>query len=323
MVFAPQHLSPKPTAVSEQLGAFGAYIQRPTPKLTGMTALFFGENGVDSDTISALSLNKFQNIQVFVVVYLVKDPVGRIMKKDGKYPIIAQFNGFINRPNPQKAGMVAQFFAPNGIDANAVVELGKTEYQDSLVYVDIRSNQSISDLTTIELENTNVINESYMSRITKKQKEFYQKKEKEFRKMNEKLDLSTFFYRPDVLKSVGTPQEYTQWLEAFKTCAFPLQNKHCTIIGQAEKIEQFDGEYNYLPLCSEHFHKVQDLAYFEENKSYYTFKHQILLREWVAHFFKVNFSIDGNSEPDPGMIFEWAVTHNLVKHLPSDYKPVN
>lgn len=323
MIFVPPRVQPKPTETSEQLGSFGAYIQRPTPNVNGMTALFFGENGVDSDTISALSLNKFQNILVYVQVYLVKDPVGRIMRENGKYPIIAQFQAYVSRPAPKKTGMVAQFFAPNGPDANSVVELGKTEYQDALVFVDIRSNQSISDLTEIEVDNHNLINENYISRITKQQKEFYQKKEKEFRKMNDKLDLSVFFIRPDVLKAVGTPEVFSKWLTDHKTCSFPMHHSHCPMAGKAEKIPYLDGDYNYLPLCEEHNIQVQDSVFFNENSSYFTFKHQIFLKEWVSAFFRTEFSIDGKSEPDPSRIIEWAASHNVAKHLPPDYKAVN
>lgn len=323
MVFIPPRVSPQPTSTSEQLGSFGAYIQRPTPNQSGMTAQFFGENGVDSDTITALSLNKFQNIQVFVQVYLIKDPLGRIMRENGKYPIIAQFNGFVNRPSPKKTGMTAQFFAPNGPDANAVVELGKTEYQDALVFVDIRSNQSLEDLAEIELNNVNIINENYISRITKQQREYYQKREKDFKKMNDKLEFSTFFTNFKVLNTVGKPEDFAEWLTLYKTCCYPLAHKHCTFAGKAEKIPFIDSQYNYLPLCQDHLPEVLNQNFFTENDSYFSFKHQIYLKEWVHDFFKREFSIDGKSEPDPGRIIEWASANKIASLLPADYRAVN
>lgn len=323
MVFSPVRVQPQATSTSEQLGSFGAYILRPTPSQSGMVAQFFGENGVDSDTISALSLNKFQDIQVFVQVYLVKDPLGRIMRQNGKYPIIAQFYGTVNRPSPKKTGMTAQFFAPNGPDANAVVELGKTEYQDALVFVDIRSNQSIEDLTDIEENNISIINESYISRITKQQREYYQKREKEFKKMNDKLEFSTFFTNPKVLNTVGSPEDFAKWITLYKTCCYPLAHKQCSFAGQAEKIPFIDSEYNYLPLCETHLPEVLNQSFFQENESYFSFKHQILLKEWVHDFFKQNFSIDGKSEPEPGRIIEWASANKIASFLPIDYKGVN
>lgn len=323
MVFIPPVVTPKPTATSQQLGSFGAYIQRPTPNVSGMTAQFFGENGVDSDTISALSLNKFLNIQVFVNVYLIKDPLGRLMRNNNTYPIIAQFYGFVNRPTPKKTGMVAQFFAPNGPDANAVVELGKSEYQDALIYVDIRSNQSISDLSQIELENVNAINENYITRITKQQKEFYQKKEKEYRKMNDKLDLSTFCNRPEVLNAIGNPDDFAQWLNNNKTCIFPTQYSHCHLAGNAEKIANINGNYNYIPLCQEHLKEFVNQNHYTNNEQYYTFKHQLLVKEWVLNYFRKHFSIDSKSEPDPELVIEWAAKNNIAKYLPADYKSVN
>lgn len=322
MVFTPSQVQRKATSQSERLGAFSGYIFRPKPNQSGMTAQIFGENGQDSDTISALSLNKFLNIQVYVKIYMIKDQVGRLMKENGKYPVIAEFNALVNRPTPQKTGMMAQFFATNGIDANSVVELGKSEYQDALVFVDIRSNQSINDLNQIEIENTNYINENYATRITRQQREHYQKREKEYRKMNDKLDMSSFFLRPEVLFSVGTPQDFAKWLEDYRNCAFPLQNGHCKNIGRALLTPRLDGKYNYLPMCSEHAEKLDDLHYFKENSSYYTFKHQLLLKEWILSFFKLNFSIDGNSEPEPNRIIEWGASHNLNGYMPLDYKSV-
>lgn len=323
MVFLPPQVQRKASAESEQLGAFSGYIFRPKPTQSGMTAQIFGENGQDSDTISALSLNKFQNIQVYVKIYMIKDPIGRLMKDNGKYPIISEFNAFVNRPTPQKTGMMAQFFATNGSDANAVVELGKTEYQDALVFVDIRSNQSVEDLQKIELENTNIINENYATRITRQQKEHYQKREKEYKKMNDKLDMSSFFLRQEVLYAVGTPEDFAKWLSEYRNCAFPLQNGHCMNVGHSFLTPNLDGKYNYLPMCSEHAPKLDELKYFQENSSYYTFKHQLLLKEWILAFFKKNFSIDGNSEPEPNRIIEWAAGNNLNKHMPLDYKPIS
>lgn len=323
MVFTPSQVVRKATAESERLGAFSGYIFRPKPTQSGMTAQIFGENGQDSDTISALSLNKFLNIQVYVKIYMVKDPIGRLMQDQGKYPVIAEFNGIVNRPTPQKSGMMAQFFAPNGMDANAVVELGKSEYQDSLVFVDIRSNQSIEDLSKIEIENTNYINENYATRITRQQREHYQKREKEYRKMNDKLDMSSFFLRPEVLVAIGEPEEFAKWLEDHRNCAFPLQHSNCMNVGHALLVPQLEGKYNYLPMCKEHGEKLDDSHYFKENSAYYTFKHQLLQKEWILDFFKKKFSIDGNSEPEPNRIIEWAVAHNLNRYMPTDYKPIS
>lgn len=53
------------------------------------------------------------------------------------YPVIADFNGQIRRPSPLRGGMVANFFAANGVDADAVVALARTEYLDSRVDVEI------------------------------------------------------------------------------------------------------------------------------------------------------------------------------------------
>ena len=58
---------------NEQLGVFSGYIRRPIPNQSGMIAQIFGENGDDADTILALSLSKYQDVQVYVNIYLIKD----------------------------------------------------------------------------------------------------------------------------------------------------------------------------------------------------------------------------------------------------------
>lgn len=74
----------------EGMGAFRAYVRRPHPLMSGMIARFFGENGDAADAITALSLSRFQDQTVRVVVRLVQLPDGREVKKKPSGPFAKQ-----------------------------------------------------------------------------------------------------------------------------------------------------------------------------------------------------------------------------------------
>lgn len=52
--------------------------------------------------------------------------------------MLAEFSASVRRPKPQEDGMIAELFAANGKDADAVMALGASNVQDALADVDIR-----------------------------------------------------------------------------------------------------------------------------------------------------------------------------------------
>jgi len=318
MAFNKNHIY---TDHSEQIGAFSGYVRRPIPSISGMTAQIFGENGEDADTILALSLSKFQDIEVFVNIYLIKDAVGKIMKVGNQYPIISSFIGYVRRSMPKKDGMIAQFFAPNGPHADSISLLSRSDYQDCLVFVDIRGKRAIDIKDQIQEENINTINSNYVNKITKNERIEFQRKEKLFRKMNENLEFSDFLSRIEVITSIGNVEEYKEWLEKTQTCSH-LQEEPCLNQSSFIEIQGLIRPFNFLPVCSEHYCILKDPKHIDENRFYYEMKHRLILRQWVWSKFKEKFSYDGKSEPDPSRIIEWAASKNLVKYLPNKYQAV-
>lgn len=306
---------------SEQMGAFSGYIRRPTPSSSGMTAQIFGENGDDADTILALSLSKYQDAEVLVNIYLVKDALGRIMKTDDKYPLVSSFVGFVRRSTPKKDGMVAQFFAPNGPHSDSVSELSKSEYQDCLVFVDVRGKKAIDNLDKVENENFTEIDKNYSMKITRTEKEEFQRKEKAYRKMNEILEISDFLSRIDVISSIGNVEEYKEWLTKTQTCAH-IQEKPCLNHSSYLQVNGLIKPFNYLPICEEHKDELLNNVHVEKNMLFYEMKHRLLLKKWVWDRFKEQFSYDGKSEPEPNKIIEWAASKKLQKYLPNKYVPI-
>lgn len=56
-------------------------------------------------------------------------------------PLLAEFSAVVRRPKPQEDGMIAELFAVNGKDADAVMALGRSNVQDALADVDIRGHE--------------------------------------------------------------------------------------------------------------------------------------------------------------------------------------
>lgn len=306
----------------EQLGAFTGYIRRPTPSNTGMTAQIFGENGNDADTILALSLTKYQEAEVFVNIYLIKDSAGQIMKKDGSYPLISSFLGYVKRSMPKKEGMIAQFFAPNGAYADEVSKLSRSDYLDCLVFVDVRGNLAINNQNAIQEQNIQEIDTNYINKMTKNEKQEFEKREKSFKKMNDLLQFSEFLQRKDVLTNLGTEENFQTWLEGQKLCSHYEDNEPCKNQAVVMESDFLPRPFNYLPVCEHHFDDLQNYEHFDENRKYYEMKHHLLLKQWALQILSEKFSHNGKGEPDPKKVIEWAAGKNLSRYLPVKYNAV-
>lgn len=305
----------------EQMGVFGGYIRRPLPNQAGMIAQIFGENGDDADTILALSLSKYQDVQVFVNIYLIKDPNGMIMKKGDEYPLISSFLGFVKRSLPKKDGMIAQFFSPNGEHADSVSLLSKSEYQDSLVFVDVRGSLASQNPEQVSKENLMEIESHYAEKVTKYQKLEIARHQKQFKKMNEHILLSEFLYKIEVLTELGLPEEYKRWLPSHKSCAH-AKDRECNNATQAVEINSLFKPFNFLPCCEKHKADLQNEEHIQENLPYYEMKHKFIIKDWGWNRMKELFSPDGKSEPDPSKVIEWATAQNVRKYLPTKYNNV-
>ncbi len=304
---------------TEQLGTFSGYIRRPTPTAFGMTAQIFGENGDDADTILALSLSKYQDLEVFVNIYMVKDEAGRIMKKDDAYPLISSFNGFVRRSLPKKDGMIAQFFAPNGDSADSVSELSKSGYQDCLVFVDVR-HQIQKKEKYIDLQNYKSIDDVYANKMTKKEKDAILESQKQYKKINEILEISDFLLKIEVVSSIGQPNDFQDWLDKTQPCSFMMtQGQNCKLNCSHHQVTGLFSKFNFIPLCDEHKKDFTE-QHFQENDIYYDMKHRLLLKKWVLLKLKERFSYDGQSEPQPQKVLQWAIEKKIEKYLPEKYR---
>lgn len=305
----------------EQIGAFSGYVRRPTPSQSGMLAVIFGEDGPDADTIVPLGITRYQDSQVFVNVYLVKDPNGKIMKQGDSYPLISSFVGFVRRPRPSPGGLLAEFFAPNGVHADEISNLSKSEYQDCLVFVDIRGALASKKVAQVEKENTVTIETNYIHKITKQQRVEFNKLEKLYKRMNEQILMSEFLYKVEVATSLGDSEKFKEWLTDHRTCCH-AQEKECLNHSNVVEMPLLFKPFNYLPACEAHKEDFRSEAHLEEHRYYYEYKHRLLIKEWTWNIMKEKFSYDGKSEPDPSKVIEWATNNKVAKFLPTKYAAI-
>ena len=306
----------------EQLGAFGGYIRRPLPSISGMTAQIFGEDGDDADTIVALSLTKYKDLQVFVNIYMIKDSVGQPMKNNGKYPLISSFVGYIRRSTPKPDGMLANIFATNGPDSDSVSDLTKSEYQNCLVFVDIRGIKAQTNMEKIHAESEEAIKKSYSNRLTKAEREEISHMDKKYAKKNELLS-AEFLSRLEVLMALGSADEFKNWLGINAPCSH-RQDDLCLNNTEVVKVEGLLEPYNYLPSCAEHKDEMSKYEHFNDdrNRMFYEMRHRYLLKQWASSKLKDKFAEDGFQEPNPAKVLEWAAVKGIGKYLPTKYTVV-
>lgn len=300
---------------SKQIGAFSAYVRRPLPQISGLIAQFFGPNGEDSDSILALSLTKFLDAEVLITVYLIKDSNGVIMKsQDGQYPKISQFFGVIRRSKPTRGGMLAEFFATNGINSDQVNELGKSVYQDCLVYIDVRGK--LTNAAQLQ-DPTLIIDNDYAKKISPHEINEYKKSEKRFAKLNKQLHLS-FLKNSEVLYKLGNHKDFIQWLST-RGCCWPNTCTNSPL--NAYEIKSVPGYFNYVMFCDEHLADVeQGVENIPGGELYLKMKNSLLVQNWAFDQLKEKFSLTGKEEPDSQKIALWAQEQSLDKFLPPDFR---
>lgn len=300
---------------AKPIGSFSAYVRRPLPQVSGLIAQFYGPNGEDSDSILALSLTRYLDAEVLVTVYLIKNADGVIMKQaDGKYPQISQFFAVIRRGKPTRGGMLAEFFATNGANSDQVNELGKSVYQDCLVYIDIRGK--LVNLAQLE-DPKEIIDSDYASKVSQHEINEYKKGEKQFSKLNKKLYFE-FLKTPEVVYKLGGNQEFIEWL-SLQGCCWP---NHCTKGPlHTYKIKSLPNYFNYLVFCEEHLAEIEE----GEDKIpgealYLKMKNTLAVQNWAFNQLKIKFSLTGKEEPDSRKIASWARENGIEKYLPEDFK---
>lgn len=311
----------------ENIGSFAGYVRRPTPKgHSGYVANFFGDNGKDADTITVLSLTRFQNMEVYIRVYWIKNAVGEDMRsknlldnQDDRYPLITEFTAYNNRPIPHRDGMLAQLFAHNGEDADAVNLLGHSKYVDSLVYVDMFSEHIPSDnLNIYDSDAQQDIVANHAWKLAEAEKREYERMAKKYLKANVILHESKFLHEHALHEKINEVYPYIDFLKTQK-CAV------CGGQSAAGVRLRKNDDLSFVPVCEEHRKPLLEAV---RNDDYSTLPcnvfhlemREIRLKErWAWQFFIETCSLTGHEEPDSVKIMDWVNSKGIKGLLPTKF----
>jgi len=332
----PATLSPSEAeaqAESVHIGAFSAYIRRPVPTKSGMLAQFFGEDGEDADTITALSLTRYVDSDVLLDVFLIKDEVGRSMKNAaGHFNKISSFKAKILRPKPTKSGMLAQFFATDGDDADRAIELGYSKLQDCLVFVEVKKPEDAEEekSTGRRADQTDT---SFLApqmdeasqKLTPNERKAVMKRAKAWDEAAKQLKLSGFLRAPAVWQALaqGDEGDFREWASHWKCCA-NLEGGHlCSKEAEPFRLAGANAPtasrpFEYVPLCPDHTALAeQGLSNIQGGEHYLRARQTSLVQEWAWERLKeAAGALPEMSAPDPQQVAGWAAKHKVSHLLP-------
>ena len=317
-------------AESVHIGAFSAYIRRPVPTKSGMLAQFFGEDGDDADTITALSLTRYVDSDVQLDVFLIKDDVGRSLKNaDGSFSRISSFKAKILRPKPTKSGMLAQFFAKDGDDADRAVELGYSKLQDALVFVEVKKPEDAeapasagrrADQTDPAFLRPQMDEAS--QKLTPAERKEVQKRAKAWDEAARQIKLSGFMRAPAVWAALGNQADYVEWTSHWKCCANKDGGHLCSKEAKPFQISNASTpaaarQFEFVPLCEEHTQIAQQgLSGIQGGEHYLRARQHALVQEWAWERLREAVNALPDIAPDPHQVIAWAKQHNLAHLLP-------
>lgn len=307
-----------------QIGAFSGYNRRPLPDRTGLTAQIYGENGNDADTISALSLTKFLEADVFVKVHLIKDAQGQIMKTNGAFPLIAGFHAKVQRPKGLRDGMIANLFAPNGRDADQVNSLGLSKFMDAFVFVEILKPEAAPQPDQPRPADENILPElsseleELSQHLTPFERKAIAKKSKAFQEANRLLKISGFLRQPSVWPVLGSELDMQQWIDEAPCCA--AGDSPCLNPSKSFKIPaESYMKYTLIPLCEHHASSANN-GQLQGGLAFMKMRRDVLIQEWAWERLKfIVGTPKGIDEPDPQKVFAWASEKGLTQHIPANY----
>lgn len=304
-----------------QIGAFSGYNRRPIPTTSGLTSQFYGENGDDADLMSALNLTKFLDAEAYVNVYLIKNALGQVMKENGQYPKVAAFSCKIQRPKPLRDGLMAQFFALNGEDADAINELGKTKYLDAFVYVEILKPEARPNAPgqqgPIMIPAPSNDLDALAHQLTPAERKEVAKRNKAFSAANDALRMSGFLTQPTVWSVLGNEFNYESWLIKVPCCA--SGESSCTEHSGVFKLPVESHErYSFVSLCDKHAEQARN-SLLPGGLPFLRLRQRVLIQQWAWERICELLHVEKGQQPDPVKLLHWAKENKVSQFVPPNY----
>lgn len=308
----------EPAASGEELGTFTAYLRRPKSLREGLMAQFFGENGPDADVITTFHLAKFLDSKVQLHIWGVKDSLGRSLMKHGKAAPLPGFHAVIHRPASTRDGLVAQFFAPNGDDADQCALLNQTRWLDALVLVQVTRGDAAEAAKAPEDDI-----ESASRRLMPFERVALKKQQRRAHEAWKHLVLSGFFNRESLWRALGGENAYIAWLQQ-QPCCHP-GGEPCK--GQPVAAFRFEGtsvRYPMVPLCEHHIDLWElgeavlpegfgtELVFLENEQ-------RVQVQRFAQAALREVLGIPADMDPTPSSIYRFALDNGLQAMLPQGF----
>ena len=310
------------TEIGEVLGSFSAYVKPTKTSAKGVMAMFYAENGDDSDIISALTVTKYVHLPVKVTVFFIKNANGEIIKENGKYKSIS-FLARIHRPDTSDMGMTAKFMAENGKNSDEANKLNLSEYKNGMAHVVLQladENTLLEEIETI-FDDSKLDEES--KKLTAKEKEELRIAQKISLEGDRVLSYSGFFENQNVIKKIFTVEEFKAFLKT-RQCAFPDADGEKTCEEKGEPMEYLSGSYNaynYVPISASHKRDFEAQSFpIDDIQSYFDNENKLLLRAFAKLRLKEILNVPNDMYIPPNLLTNWAIRNDVVHFVPMQYR---
>lgn len=312
--------------LGESIGSFFGFLRRARANKHGLVAQVFGENGVDADFISVLHLTRYLDAPVKVSVWMVKDRNGKLFDGEGqRQPLLTQFIGRVRRPLATDLGQVAQFFGENGPNADAVNKLNESRYQDALVLVELQKaspGMAASDIATSPPDGRL---EEGKERLTAEEETQLKRQQKRADQAMTALRQHGFFRNETVLRALGSPGDYANWL-CSQPCCHPQPGMGPCNLGPVVPMEVAGARskaYIQVPLCVKHrdewLSEAPPIVGSQGGQAFLQSQLQLQVQRWAQEALRRTLGVPAGYLPSPGLIFAWAADHQLRGMLPSGF----
>jgi hypothetical protein len=304
----------------DPIGAFTGYLRRAKSSAQGLTAQFFGENGNDADVIAAMHLTRYKDMVVKVTVWMLKNSDGKIMGKEGDFPVLAEFIAKLKNPRPSDSGQTAQFFGENGPNSDAVNALNQSNVQDALVYVEIVKadlGQIASDLGVVT---PGPVLDSESTRMTPREAQELKKQQRKAGEGWRALQVAAFFRNTALWGALGGERSYAEWLTSQPCCqpgAQPCPNTPA-LPYRVPTLRNMP----FVPLCEEHcgvWNRGEGQAGAQAPLAFLSSKQITLVQQWAEYRLRQVMGVPPGHDPLPSKIYGWAVDNNLRNSIPASF----
>lgn len=305
--------------VGDDLGSFTGFLRRSKSSAAGLTAQIFGENGPDADLICSFHLTRFLDAPVHVTVWQVKDRDGHIMRVNGEYPKLVEFNALIRRPAASIHGQVALFFGANGTDADAINVLNQTRYLDALVHVQLRKADPGVAPSAVAQAPVNDLNEA-AQRLTSAELKQLKEQQRRAKSAQELLHQGGFYRSAAVWNVLGSSYQFKDWIVQ-QPCCQPGKEP-CDGAPIVAHAVPGGGGYHLVPLCRDHADIWQNGTPDLMGQNPLDFLHMrqtTLVQRWAKEQMRRALRVPEGFDPTPNAVYKWATEHKLLPLLPPGF----